>query len=249
MENAQLISLSRQMALQRQMDVVANNLANINTTGFKGEQLLFQQYLMPVARDRDFNYPDQPLHYVEDWATIHDMSNGAITLTGNPLDVALNGEGFLTVSTPAGDRYTRAGSLQINNAGTLVDIEGNPVMTDGGPVQFDDTDTDITISPTGVISTNNGVKGRLAIVEFDSPEMLTREGNNLFAAMPGAQERAATRTKVTQGAIERSNVSGVAEMTEMIRVSRAYESVANTMQKQDDLRRTAIQRLGSEANA
>src|SRR5690606_16466800 len=131
MENAQLISLSRQMALQRQMDVVANNLANINTTGFKGEQLLFQQYLMPVARDRDFNYPDQPLHYVEDWATIHDMSNGAITLTGNPLDVALNGEGFLTVSTPAGDRYTRAGSLQIDNAGILVDIEGNPVLADG----------------------------------------------------------------------------------------------------------------------
>lgn len=249
MENAQLISLSRQMALQRQMDVVANNLANINTTGFKGEQILFEQYLMPVARDKDFTYPDQPLHYVEDWATIHDMSNGAITLTGNPLDVALNGEGFLTVSTPVGDRYTRSGALQISNEGTLVDIDGNPVMAEGGQVQFDDSDTDITISPTGVISTNNGTKGRLAIVEFASPEMLTREGNNLYAAMEGTEGLPATRTKVAQGAIERSNVSGVAEMTEMIRVSRAYESIANTMQKQDDMRRTAIQRLGSEANA
>ena len=248
MENAQLISLSRQMALQRQMDVVANNLANINTTGFKGEQILFEQYLMPVARDKDFTYPDQPVRFVQDWATIHDMSNGAVTPTGNPLDVALNGEGFLTVSTPVGDRYTRSGALQINNEGTLVDIGGNPVLAESGQVQFDDSDTDITISPTGVISTNNGTKGRLAVVEFASPEMLTREGSNLYAAMPEAQGLPATRTKVAQGAIERSNVSGVAEMTEMIRVSRAYESIASTMQKQDDMRRTAIQRLG-EANA
>lgn len=248
MENAQLISLSRQMALQRQMDVVANNLANINTTGFKGEQMLFEQYLMPVARDKDFTYPDQPLHYVEDWTTIHDMSNGAVTLTGNPLDVALNGEGFLTVSTAAGERYTRSGALQINNEGILVDLDGNPVLADGGEVQFDESDTDITISPTGVISTSNGTKGRLQVVEFTSPEQLTRERNNLYAAMPDAVAAAATRTTVTQGAIERSNVSGVSEMTEMIRVSRAYESIANTMQKQDDMRRTAIQRLG-EANA
>ena len=72
MENAQLISLSRQVALQRQMDVVANNLANINTTGFKSELMLFEEYKMPVARDQDFAYPDQPLSYVEDWATVHD---------------------------------------------------------------------------------------------------------------------------------------------------------------------------------
>lgn len=244
MENAQLISLSRQVALQRQMDVVANNLANINTTGFKGEQLLFEQHLMPVARDKDFAYPDQPLHYVEDWATIHDMANGAITLTGNPLDVALNGEGFLTVMTPAGERYTRSGSLQINNEGTLVDLDGNPVLADGAEVQFDDSDIDITISSTGMISTSNGPKGRLQVMEFTSPEQLTREGNNLYAAAEDAESFPATATTVTQGAIERSNVSGVAEMTEMIRVSRAYESLASTMQKQDEMRRTAIQRLG-----
>lgn len=246
MENAQLISLSRQVALQRQMDVVANNLANINTTGFKSEQMLFEQYLMPVAADKDFAYPDQPLHYVEDWTTIHDMSNGSITLTGNPLDVALNGNGFLTVQTAAGERYTRSGALQINNEGTLVDLDGNPVLGDGGPIQFDASDTDITISGTGMISTNNGDKGRLALVEFPSPEQLAREGNNLYAPLPDAVSQPATTTRITQGAIERSNVSGVSEMTEMIRVSRAYESLASTMQKQDDLRRTAIQRLGEQ---
>jgi flagellar basal-body rod protein FlgF len=241
MENAQLISLSRQMALQRQMDVVANNLANINTTGFKSEMMLFEQYKMPVARDRDFAYPDQPLSYVEDWATVHDMTNGSTTLTGNPLDVALNGEGFLTVMTPAGERYTRSGALQINNEGILVNFDGYPVLGEGGEIRFDAADTDISISPNGTITTNAGAKGRLAVVEFQSPQELLREGDNLYS---GGTPVPAVATKLTQGAIERSNVSGVGEMTEMIRVSRAYESIAGLMQKQDDLRRSAIQRLG-----
>jgi len=241
MENAQLISLSRQVALRRQMDVVANNIANINTTGFKREQILFQEYLMPVAADRDFAYPDQPLSYVEDWATIHDMQTGAIQLTGNPLDVALDGDGFLTVQTPAGERYTRSGALQLNSQGVLVDLSGNPVLADGAPVQFDDSDLDITIAANGAISTSNGGKGRLQVVEFGSPQELVREGDNLYS---GGTPVPAVATRVTQGAIERSNVSGVAEITEMIRVQRAYESLATSMQKQDDLRRTAIQRLG-----
>ena len=150
MENAQLISLSRQVALQRQMDVVANNMANINTTGFKAEDLLFEPYKMPVAADNDFA-GDQTLAYTEDWATIHNMTNGPMDQTGNPLDVALMGSGFLTVSTPNGDRYTRAGSLAINTQGTLVDLAGNPVLSTSGPVQFDAADTDITISKDGTI--------------------------------------------------------------------------------------------------
>lgn len=104
MENAQLIGLSRQIALQRQMDVVANNIANLNTTGFKAEQLLFEEYMMPVARDRGFALLDQRLSYTEDWTTIHDMTPGARTETGNPLDIALDGEGFLAVQTADGER-------------------------------------------------------------------------------------------------------------------------------------------------
>lgn len=245
MENAQLISLSRQVALQRQMDVVANNLANINTTGFKSELMLFEEHKMPVARDRDFAYPDQPLSYVEDWATVHDMTNGAINLTGNPLDVALNGEGFLAVQTPAGERYTRSGALQINAEGILVNFDGYPVLGEGGEIRFDESDTDIAISPNGTISTAAGGKGKLRVVEFASPQELQREGDNLYS---GGTPAPAVATRLTQGAIERSNVSGVGQMTEMIRVSRAYESLAGLMQKQDDLRRSAIQRLG-EASA
>lgn len=242
MENAQLIGLSRQIALQRQMDVVANNIANLNTTGFKSEQILFEEYVMPVARHRDFEVGDQRLSYTLDWTTIHDMSGGAIVQTGNPLDVALDGEGFLVVQTPQGERWTRSGALQIDPAGTLVNFDGYPVLTEQGAIFFQPGETDIAIDGTGNISSSAGNKGRLRLVEFADPQETERRGDNLYS---GGTPLAAVDTRVVQGAIERSNVSGVSEMTEMIRVQRSYESVASMLQKQDELRRTAIQRLGS----
>jgi flagellar basal-body rod protein FlgF len=242
LENAQLIGLSRQMALQRHMDTVANNIANINTTGFKAEQLLFEEYKMPVASHGDFSGDDRTLSYVQDWATVQDFSTGAMVQTDAPLDLAITGDGFFTVQTAAGERWTRSGSFQINNAGTLVDLSGNPVMGVGGQIQFGTDETDIKIASDGTISSSAGVKGQLRVVEFEEVQALIREGNNLFSGgTPGPN----VGSKVLQGFTERSNVSGVSEMSEMIRVTRAYESIASLGQKQDDLRRDAIKRLGS----
>lgn len=242
MENAQLIGLSRQIGLMRQMDVVANNMANLNTSGFKAENLLFEEYKMPVARDRDFFYPDQPLSYTNDWGTVHDLTSGPLLETGNPLDVALQGEGFLVVETPEGERYTKAGSLAIAQDGTLQDPSGNPILGTGGPIQFDASETDIAVSADGSISSSAGLKGTLRMVEFADPQTVERFGNNLWT---GGTPVPATATRIVQGSIEKSNVSGIAEMGEMIRVQRAYESMASLIQKQDDQRRTAIQKLGS----
>jgi flagellar basal-body rod protein FlgF len=240
-KNAQLIGLSRQIALARQMDVVANNMANINTTGFKAEESLYEEYVGPVARDQDFMGKDQPLSYVQDWATMHDLSAGDMVQTGNPLDVAINGAGFFAVQTAGGDRWTKAGSFQINNAGTLVDLSGNPVLGDGGPIQFGPEETDVNISEDGAVSSSAGAKGRLRLVEFANPQAIKHEGGNLFS---GGTPIAPTDTRVMQGFIEKSNVSGVSAMAEMIKVQRAYESAAALSQRQDDMRRSAIQRLG-----
>ena len=241
MENAQLVSLSRQIALQHQMDVVANNIANINTTGFKSSDLLFEDYLMPVARDNDFAGLDRNVHFTQDWTTVHDMSAGSIEQTGSELDVALMGNGFLTVETPGGPRYTRSGALAIDASGVLVDLNGNSVLGSSGPIQFDDSDINITIGTDGTVASNNGSKGKLAIAEFTDPQILAREGDNYFS---GPAPNAPVATRVMQGAIEKSNVSGVTELTTMIRVQRAYQSLASLMQKQDELRSGAIQRLG-----
>ncbi|MGC4077420.1 MAG: flagellar basal-body rod protein FlgF [Rubrivivax sp.] len=242
MENAQLISLSRQMALQRQMDVVANNLANMTTTGFKAEQLLFEEYKMPVARDQDFARPDQTLSYVMDWATVHDLTSGPMLDTGNPLDVALQGKGFLVVQTSDGEKYTKAGSLAIGQDGVLKDPSGNPILGSGGPITFDASETDISISADGTVSSSAGTKGTLRVVEFSEPQNAQRYGENLWT---GGSPVPATDTKVMQGAIERSNVSSVAQMSEMIRIQRAYEGMSSLIQKQDDQRRDAIKKLGS----
>lgn len=241
-ENAQLIGLSRQMALQRQMDVLANNMANINSTGFKAEAILFEEYIMPVAADRTFPRGDQPLSYVQDWATMHDLAPGSISQTGNPFDVALSGEGFLAVMTPQGERWTRNGVLEVNSDGLLVTQNGYPVLSaTGEPIRFDAEEADITITASGAITSSAGNKGALRIVEFANPQELTRAGDTMFA---GGTPVDAQSTYVMQGAVERSNVSGIAEMSEMIRVTRAYSSLADLMNKQDELRRTAIQRLG-----
>ncbi|WMT85716.1 flagellar basal-body rod protein FlgF [Pelagibacterium sp. 26DY04] len=241
-ENAQLIGLSRQMALQRQMDVVANNLANINSTGFKAEAILFEEYIMPVAADRTFPRGSQELSYVQDWATMHDLAPGAVTQTGNPLDLALAGEGFFAVQAPEGIRYTRNGAFEINSDGVLVTQNGYPVLTDGGnQIVFAPEEIDIAITPEGAVTSSAGNKGALQVVEFENAQELTRTGDTMFA---GGTPLPATATAVVQGALERSNVSGVGEMTEMIRVTRAYSSLADLMNKQDELRRSAIQRLG-----
>ena len=242
MDNAQLITLSRQLGLQRQMDVVANNLANINTTGFKSENIMFEDYLMPKAEDNAFPQADRDLHFTQDWSTRHDMSLGAIEQTGSPLDVAIDGDGLLSVQTPAGERYTRDGGLSIDSSGTLVDTSGNPVLSSSGPIAFDSADTDIAISRDGTISTSQGTKGKLKLTAFADPRMLTREGTNYYSGTGGSAD---TTSRITQGALERSNVSGVSEMVNMIRVQRAYQTIANIMEQQDQLRRTAVQQLGS----
>ncbi len=244
MENAQLISLSRQIALQRQMTVVANNVANMNTNGFKSGKLLFEEYIMPVARDQTFSTPDQTLRYTQDWATAIDFSAGAIARTGNELDIALQGNGFLTVQAPGGERWTRTGALKINNQGLLVDNNGYPVLGQGGEIRFAPSETGIQFSQDGTISSSAGTKGSLRIVEFDNPQTLAREGDNLFS---GGEPKAASDTRVVQGAIEKSNVSGVIQIAELIRVNRAYQSLASLSKRQDELRRSAISTLGNLA--
>ena len=135
MENTLLVGLSRQVTLERQMDVVANNVANASTNGFKADRSLFAEYLMPTAREDNFAAGrDRKLSHVIDRATFRDYGQGSLDQTKNPLDVAIDGDAFLVVQTPRGERYTRNGALQINATGALVTSEGYQVLGDGGPL-------------------------------------------------------------------------------------------------------------------
>jgi flagellar basal-body rod protein FlgF len=251
MENTLLIGLSRQMVLQRELDVVANNVANLNTTGFKADANIFHEHLMPVARAERFRGADRRLSYVIDHATWHNFSKGPVQQTGNPLDLALDGKAFLAVDTPRGERYTRNGALQVNAQGELVTNEGHRVLGESGPIVFQIQDRDISVARDGtitvregVIATNQAVRGKLRLVAFGQPERLRKDGTSLFVAPDGvAPEAADPNAAIVQGAIEKSNVLAVAEVTRMIEVTRSYTAIAGMLQQNGELRRSAIERL------
>lgn len=248
MENALLVGLSRQIVLERQMDVVANNVANVNTNGYKADKSLFQEYLKSGAHEDNFVGQDRRVSYVLDSGTFKDFSQGSTEQTKNPLDVAIDGGGFLAVQTPAGERYTRDGGLQINNQGQLVTAAGNPVLGNSGPIVFQPTDHDVSIAADGNITVLEGInrisaiRGKLRLVSFAQAQNLLKEGTNLYSA-DAAAAQPDTASMVRQGFIEKSNVNSVAEMSRMIEVTRTYTQIANMLQQQSDLHKTAIQQL------
>jgi flagellar basal-body rod protein FlgF len=243
MENSLLIGLSRQMALRRELEVIANNVANLNTNGYKADGNIFEEYVMPTARADGFTGSDARLSFVLDRTTWHDLSQGPVQHTGNPLDVAVDGDAFLAVQTPRGERYTRNGALIINAAGELVTSEGDRVLGDAGPIQFQPEDRDVVIGRDGSIAVPDGLRGKLRLVAFANRQALKKDGGSTFVAPAGTQPEPAVNATVVQGAVERSNVRGVLEMTRMIEVTRSYTNVAAMLQQQGELRRTAIQQL------
>ena len=242
MENAILVGLSRQVALVRELGIIANNMANVSTNGFKARSIRFEEFLSPKARAETFQGADQRLSYVIDKGAPLDLTPGSIEQTGNPLDAAIKGEGFFVVRTPAGERYTRNGNFQINQRGELVTGDGHVVQGESGPITVSPTETGLQFSPEGTLSSTEGQRGKLRIVRFADPQVLRNEGANLFSA-PAPGQPVGPQARIEVGAIERSNVQPVIEMTKMIEVQRSYTSIATMLQRADELRRTAIQRL------
>ncbi len=249
MENALLVGLSRQMTLERQMDVVANNVANVNTNGFKADRSLFEEYLKSGAHEDNFGGSDRRVSFVQDRASFHDFAAGNTEQTKNPLDVSIDGRGFLAVQTPAGERYTRDGGLQINNLGQLVTASGNPVLGTSGPIVFQPTDKQISIASDGNVTVLEGtgrtdsVRGKLRLVSFADAQKLVKEGSNLYSAGQGVAAQPDTTSRVRQGYIEKSNVNSIMEMSRMIEITRTYTQISALLQQQSDLHKSAIQQL------
>lgn len=249
MDNALLVGLSRQVALRRELDVIANNIANLNTTGFKGESVMFEQYLDPTARHEYFPSNDRNIAFVIDRATLQDFSQGPLQRTNAPLDIAIDGPGFFAIQTPNGERYTRAGNFHLNPQGQLVTNNGQQVLGTGGPIVLEPTDTNIAIAADGTVSATDvagqtGERGKLRLVNFTNPTQLSAQGDGLWMAPQAmAPQPAAVSTRAVQGALEKSNVHAVREMNRMLEVTRAYTNISNMQQRTDELRRKAIDRL------
>ncbi len=242
MENMLLVGLSRQIALTRELDVIANNVANSATNGFKARSTRFAEFVGPVARAETFPQNDKKVSFVVDRGTPLDLSTGAIERTNNPLDVAIRGDAFFEVQTRGGPRWTRDGAFEINSRGELVTQRGEIVAGQNGPIRFGPGETGIRIAEDGSVFSDQGQRGKLRLMRFADPKALRSEGGNLFSS--GAQPTPAPATvSLATGSLERSNVRPVLEMSRLVEVQRAYTSIAGLMSRTDDIRRTAIQRL------
>jgi flagellar basal body rod protein FlgG len=217
---------------------------------------VFEEFIGKVARsDTDeLSRRDSRVSFVRDRATWIDLGQGNMERTGNPTDVAIQGRGFFAVQTPQGERYTRNGSFQVNSQGQLVTGEGYPVLGDNGPIQFQPNDREIQISADGTISvsvpgaTGESLRGKLRMVGFDNPGALQKGGAGTFALASGVNIVPDTTSRFSQGTIEKSNVRSVVEMTRMIEISRTYTQVANMLQTQSDMSRSAIDKLADVPN-
>lgn len=235
MENALYIGLSRQNVIRTNMNIIANNIANINTPGFRGQNLVFQEVLSGKTGENKDSFVANPGMYEV-------TTPGTISPTGNALDIALTGPGFIQVEGPGGvPAYTRAGNLDVSKDGELMTASGYKVIGGGGPIQLPREASQISIDENGVISSEFGDAGKISVVEFDNIQKLEALGHNLYTT--DAASKPAEETRVIQGSVENSNVNGVMEMTRMIEVTRSYQSIQRFMSSEHDRLRSTIQKL------
>lgn len=241
MENTGYIVLSRQMAIRREIDVIANNIANMNTTGYKNQNMMFTEHLMGEQGE-------SPVRMVMDYGQFSKVEQGPLRQTGNTYDMALSGPGFFEVAHKATGEtyYTRAGNFTLNNNNELVNAAGHLVQGVNGNIQIPAEARDITITEDGTITSSEGELGQIKTVEFENPQNMRIVGQGLWDTAQPAQEGA--ETKISQGVLEGSNVEPVLEMTRMIEASRLYQMNQNMLKNEHDRIRNAINKLSNLNN-
>lgn len=236
MENSIYLGLSRQMVLKTNLDIVANNIANMNTAGFRSQEPLFEEYISDPARG------DDPLSFVYDYGQYQNTLPGPQQQTGNIYNVALNGPGWLTVQGPTGETvYTRDGNFQRSADGTLLTAGGFPVLSSSGPINIPANSTEVVIDEKGTITNQNGILGHLSVVEFENQQVLDPVGNNLYRS--NVAGNTAKETTVHQGFLEGSNVNPVMETNRMIQILRDYQSIQKMLENEHERLRSTIQKL------
>jgi len=242
MDSPGYILMSRLSLQERSTQAMANNIANADTPGFRAMRPIFGQVMVNI-RGAGGMPGDSSMSLPQDRATWRDMTPGPLQTTGNKLDVAIDGEGFFVVETPKGERYTRAGRFSIGANGRLVDQEGNAVLDSRNrPISFSAQDTQIEVTKSGTIQSENGEIARLQVVRFEKPQNLMGEGNRLFDANNEAPVPI-ERPKVVQGALEGSNISPILEMTRLTAEMREFQYASNFTEREGERITNAVERI------
>ncbi|MDP1629931.1 MAG: flagellar basal-body rod protein FlgF [Caulobacter sp.] len=244
MDNTMYVALSRQMTLRRELDIVANNIANSDTTGFKLEGTMVRTEPSTGASMID---GPATLKFVLDDGVTRDFGQGALRKTDGAFDLAIEGAGFFKVQTPDGERYTRDGRFTLSPEGKMTTQSGNPVLGEGGEITVNPELGAVSIGADGVVSQAGEQIGKVAVVAFDDPGGLSKTGDNLFRNASNLQPQPSTTAQIRQGMLEGSNVNPILQVTRLIEITRAYESMAKTIESSAELSRRSVERLGRVA--
>lgn len=248
MENSIYLALSKQLVLQTDMQIVANNIANMNTSGYRAQNTLFAEYIDDVNQRRvDPRAAGDDLSFVYDRGQYENTQPGSLRFTGNPLDMAIEGPGFFGVQGPNDETmYTRAGEFQKGVDGTLLTPAGYAVAGQGGgPIIIPQDSTELKIDVTGAVSNQNGQIGQIMLVEFEDTQQLEPYGDQLYRSTEEGQP--AENSRIEQGQVEGSNVKAVVEMTRMIETLRQFQNNQKILQTENERLRSAIQKLTGQS--
>jgi flagellar basal-body rod protein FlgF len=237
------MALSGNMAAEQRLDVLTNNLANVNTAGFKRDRISFESILGGVKNpsQESGSLTDAPL--IPSVRIVTDFSAGSLKPTSNTLDLALDGDGFFVVNTPQGKAYTRQGNFHLDSNGKLVNAKGLEVLASGSPVTI--KGGNVVINSKGGILVDGNQVASLDIVDFPKPYQLQKEGGTQFiTSVPGVEGQPARNTNVRQGFLEDSNVNTLLEMAMLMDTSRSNESCAKMIQSFDNMTSKAVNELG-----
>ncbi|KAA3615492.1 MAG: flagellar basal-body rod protein FlgF [Calditrichaeota bacterium] len=229
-------SATSMMARGNVLDVVTNNLANVDTVGYKRDRVTFRNVL--DAKNIVEDDPDQ--EGIENIET--DFTAGQFKLTDNPLDFALEGDGFFVIQRGDESFYSRNGSFKLGQEGELLTLNGYQVMGEGGPIVLQEGE--IVVNKDGTILSGSTIAGKFLVVDFENPDGLMKAGNNLFARADGMSEPQQIETLVKQGSLEQSNVNPLEEMVNLILISRDYTQNQKSIQTQDSTLQKAVNDLG-----
>lgn len=235
MESTGYVTITRQRGLQREMQVLANNIANSATTGFRAEGMIFSEYVKSVSGRPSLSMGQGNVGRTS-------LEQGGMKLTGGTFDFAIEGDGYFLVQTPQGDRLTRAGAFSPDATGQLVTPDGYPVLDAGRAPLFVPTGAgELAVSSDGTLSVDGAPVGQMAIVTPTAPRELIREDGVMFIAEDG--DVPAETARVMQGYLEGSNVNPLSELARMIDVQRAYELGQSFLKTEDERMRAAVKTL------
>ena len=238
MDTSAYVTLTRQSGLMREMELVAHNMANISTAGFRREGVVFAEHVAQAG-----TAPSVSMALAK--ARLVDLTQGALTTTGGTYDLAITGEGFFQVATPDGPRLTRAGSFTPSPEGELMTPDGYRLLDAGGaPVAIPAGTAAVKIGPDGTVSADGQPIGQIGLFLPDDPLSLRQQAGTLFSFDTASPAPAAS---LTQGMIEESNVNPITEVARMIEVQRAYEAGQSFLQRDDDRTMRVIETLGRQA--